>query len=85
MKYNQNTQFKLQVNQRIKHLIESKSSDQGEYLLIKNFDPGRGWFYRYYESDYPLLNVTYTMINLVVVDPRLHSMVMHTKSKMLDC
>ena len=54
MKYNQNTQFKLQVNQRIKHLIESKSSDQGEYLLIKNFDPGRGWFYRYYESDYPL-------------------------------
>jgi len=31
-----------------------KSSDQGVFSSIKNFDPGRKWFYRSIGSDYPL-------------------------------
>ena len=34
---------------------KAQSNDQGKFLCIKNLDPGRGWFYRYYESDYPLI------------------------------
>ena len=38
--------------QAIKDLSQVQSSDQGNFSLIKNLDPGRKWFYRPYESDY---------------------------------
>ena len=41
-------------NQAIKDLSGVKSRDQNKILLIKVLDPGRGWIYRYCESDYPL-------------------------------
>ena len=31
-----------------------KSSDQDVFSSIKNFDPGRRWFYKSIGSDYPL-------------------------------
>jgi len=33
--------------------FQVKSSDQGVFSSIKNFDPGRKWFYRSIGSDYP--------------------------------
>ena len=48
-------------------MTESKSSDQGEYMLVKDFDPGRGWFYRHNDSDYPLnLSRTYEIFYSIV-------------------
>ena len=35
-------------------LFRVRSKDQGKFLLIKNLDPGHGWFYSPYDSDYPL-------------------------------
>ena len=43
--------------QAIKDFFRVQSRDQGKILLIKNLDPGRGWFYSPYESDYPLQEV----------------------------
>ena len=34
-----------------------QSSDQGKFLSIKNLDLSRGWFYRSYKSDYPLVDI----------------------------
>ena len=35
-------------------LFRVRSRDQGKISSIKNLDPGRGWFYSPYDSDYPL-------------------------------
>ena len=40
--------------QGIKGLYLVRSRDQGKFLAIKTLDPGRKWFYRAYERDYPL-------------------------------
>ena len=40
--------------QVIKDLSGVQSSDQCKISPIKILNPGRGWFYRPYESDYPL-------------------------------
>ena len=37
-------------------LFRVRSRDQGKISSIKNLDPGRGWFYSPYESDYPLIS-----------------------------
>ena len=42
-------------------LFQVCSRDQGKISLIKNLDPSRGWFYSPYESDYPLIYVTYAL------------------------
>ena len=39
--------------QAIKGLYLVRSRDQGKFLAIKTLDPGRKWFYRAYERDYP--------------------------------
>ena len=41
-----------------------RSRDQGEISSIKNLDPGRGWFYSPYDSDYPLLCETSGALHL---------------------
>ena len=48
--------------QAIKNLSWVESSDQGKFSSIKNLDPGRKWFYRPYESDYPLIHVWYDFL-----------------------
>ena len=42
------------------------SSDQGKFLSIKNLDPDCKWFYRSYESDYPLR---------ALIVPRVHNFI----------
>ena len=48
--------MKMLNYQAIKTHFQVKSRNQGIILLIKNFDPGRRWFYRPIGSGYPLTN-----------------------------
>ena len=49
-----------------------RSRDQGKFWSIKNLDPGRGWFYSPYESDYPMPNYYYLMDTSLAWPDRLY-------------
>ena len=62
----------LKLGKHLYGFFDKMSSDQGPTLstikrsrlnLIENLDPGRGWFYKCYESDYPLI---YAHISFII-------------------